>query len=133
MLSAKRCMLIMIFVVMLLFAGCADSRRLTVDEGKAVAIRYGITAPVVWKELGGKTLATQDGYIIYCDIKKVARCGLSDRLGELLLHEQYHIQVYDHCKNPKCLMYFEYNTHGIKKLCGRCKKPTTQDWMKKIY
>ncbi len=114
-----------IIIITLLLTGC--THQLTERQADVIAAKYGIKAPIVW--VSERDNPWQDGYVIYCDLRWVASYGLSNRLGELLLHEEHHINGYDHCKNPKCLMYFSYNTHGVKKLCGKCGRKTTADWL----
>lgn len=107
----------------LLLLGCA--KQLTVDQAEQIATKYGIKADIVWKK--GKALATQDGYVISCDLERIARAGYP--LRPILEHEYLHIKGYDHCKRPKCLMYYAYNTRRIKVLCGKCGPGTTLAWL----
>lgn len=122
-----------ICVAILLIAGCADPRRLTVDEGRAIAARYEITAPVRWYSERGNPW--QDGYVIYIDLGWVQKHGLNNHVGELMMHEQYHIKGYDRCKSRECIMYPETGIFGTvpDELCGRCKRPTTMAWIRKSY
>lgn len=107
----------------------ADYRLLSVKQAKSVIAQYKIAAPVDFK--WDKKPFT-DGQTIYISLPWAAKFGLSNVLGPILQHEQNHIYGYDHCDQPKCLMYYEYGTYSVKKMCDQCQRSlTSQFWLTK--
>lgn len=116
-----------LIIICILLAGCVNTHQLTEDQANQIATKYKIKAPIVWKSDRGNPW--QDGYTIFCDLKYVAKYGLSHRLEMFLQHEQGHIDGYDHCQDRKCLMWPEHNFSKTKKICGNCNRTTAGEWL----